>query len=68
MIKHPFTEQKITPNQLAKVVLLDAIDARACDPLMGFETEEGAMTDRERRAFIEAFRKQVARVEKFINL
>jgi hypothetical protein len=67
MIKHLYKGSKVTANQLAKQVVLDAIDARACDPL-DCHSEADKMTDKERADFQEAFDKQVARVEKFLGL
>ena len=67
MIKHPITDEKITPNQLAKWMIIDAIDARSCDPLAD-DFSFGSMTDREREEFHKALRKQTERVEKFLNL
>ena len=67
MIKHPLTGEKITANQLAKWMIIDAMDAKACDPLADDFTY-GSMTDRDRREFYKAFEKQIERVEKFLNL
>lgn len=67
MIKHPLTDEKITANQLAKWMIIDAMDERACDPLAD-DYSYGCMTDRERREFSKAFDKQCERVEKFLNL
>ena len=62
MIKHPLTDEKITPNQLAKWVIIDAMDAAACAP------QVDGMTEREQREFSTALNKQIERVEKFLNL
>ena len=66
MIKHPLTDQKITANQLAKWHIVDALDARACDPTSYGEFE--SMTEKERKDFFKAFDKQLSRVEKFLNI
>ena len=67
MIKHLYKDTKVTANQLAKQVVLDAIDARACDPLdCYFDADK--MTEKERADFQKAFNKHVARVEKFLGL
>ena len=67
MIKHLYQDKTVTANQLAKLILLDAIDSRACDPL-DCHYEANKMTDKERLDFEEAFNKQIARVEKFLGL
>lgn len=67
MIKHLYRDTKVTANQLAKQVVRDAIDARACDPLDCYSGAD-KMTDKERADFQEAFDNQVARVEKFLGL
>ena len=67
MIKHLYENKAVTANQLAKIILLDAIDSRACDPLdCHFEAHK--MTEKEKADFQKAFNKQIARVEKFLGL
>jgi hypothetical protein len=67
MIKHLYENKTVTANQLAKIILLDAIDARSCDPL-DCHYEADKMTEKERADFQKAFNKQIARVEKFLGL
>lgn len=67
MIKHLYQDKTVTANQLAKLILLDAIDSRACDPL-DCHFEASKMTDKEMLDFQAAFDKQIARVEKFLGL
>lgn len=67
MIKHLYQDKTVTANQLAKIILLDAIDARACDPLDS-HGEAHKMTEKEEADFQKAFNKQMARVEKFLGL
>ena len=65
MIKHLFQDKTVTANQLAKLIIIDSIDSRACDPL-ACHFEAGKMTDKEKADFDAAFNKQRARVEKFL--
>lgn len=67
MIKHLYENKTVTANQLAKIILLDAIDGRACDPL-DCHYEADKMTEKEKADFQKAFNKQIARVEKFLGL
>jgi len=67
MIKHLFQDKTVTANQLAKLIIIDAIDCRSCDPLDS-HFEANKMTDKEKADFFEAFNKQIARVEKFMNV
>ena len=57
----------MTANDLAKWMILAAIDSRSCDPLE-FLPENHGMTEREIDLFNIAFSKQIARVTKLLNL
>ena len=61
MIKSLFSNNKITANQLAKQLMLDAIDAHTCE----FDTE--GMTDKERQDVYNAVTRQVERLNKLLN-
>lgn len=65
MIMHLFQNKTVTANQLAKLIIIDAIDSRACDPL-DCHFEANKMTAKEEKDFQKAFNKQIARVEKFL--
>ena len=67
MIRHLFQDKTVTANQLAKLIIIDAIDSRACDPL-DCHYEADKMTEKEKADFQKAFNKQIARVEKFLGL
>ena len=66
MIRHLYRDTKVTANQLAKQVIIDAIDARACEPLADY-FEANKMSDKERQDFYRAFNKQVDRVTKLMG-
>ena len=66
MIKHLYKDAKVTANQLAKQVILDAMDARACEPLADY-FDANKMTEKERQDFYRAFNKQVLRVYKLMG-
>jgi len=66
MIKHLYKDMNVTANQLAKQMILDAIDNKACDPLGDFY-DQNKMTDKEKADFYKAFHKQVDRVTKYMG-
>jgi len=66
MIKHLYKDMNVTANQLAKQMILDALDNKACDPLADY-FDENKMTEKEKADFFKAFHNQVDRVTKYMG-
>ena len=66
-IYNEITGAKITPNQLAKVAMIDAIDSMAALHREGDEEFWGTVTEREHQEFMVQLRKRIEGLERYLG-
>jgi hypothetical protein len=62
MIKSIFSGDKASPEQLARQIVLKALEDRKHEVLLGLNNHDAKMTDKEKARLQKAYEKQVGRV------